>query len=664
MSFNTGNPLGSNEFKDLSDNAQNFDSALNAFVASWVDRFGRDRKTWYGFEQDFNAFLVNNGYEAVHLVYTPGSPLTVLRATQLIDYNGSVYRVKMPATLPVNLTGTWATDSARLVDIGDQSLRQALAAPGGAALIGDTVSGNVAAALAALRAADADLYKKVNGYASAPVTSGTVTLNPSTASTFGTVLSANVTTLNLNGAASGVKVEVDWILSQPTTGIYTVATPSNVMLPNGVTSMVSTARRGDITLCRLTTVDGGVTWLYERRAVYSVVLPSLLPPIADDNATFNDNATATTGWTNTNSTLTVGSGFLKHSKTAGGTSSSSVKAVTLPTANRDFIIYIKARASNAASRTSVIWLTDGTRELGVWFSSANGGDSSAANAMSITGYTTARQVAAISLGSVDYEAAFVEMALQYDSTFGTATLYFKKSDGTWEYKARVLHTWFAPPNIAIQTPSASLAGTYIDLGYLTVARPNIIALGDSIVAGSTGFNPNPSLSLTDGTSRWMQYTRIYAGLRNNLVVNKGRGGNTSAQMLARMSEVTDQGGRVLLLQASSNDNFQGVSQSTRTTTIQNIINAATAAGMTTALMNGLYGVAGSVDNTAPYDLRNYNKTWWETSRPTLTGVYVAFDVASAINLSTGYQDPALTQADKLHPNPAGYAAIGAAISEG
>lgn len=123
----SGEPLGSTSAKVLYNNASNFDEALNAFVQSWIDRFGRNRKTWYGFEQDFNTFLVSSGFEPIHLVYTVGTPLSVARATQLIDYNGSVYRVKMPATFPVALTGVWAADSAKLVDVGDTSLRQDLA---------------------------------------------------------------------------------------------------------------------------------------------------------------------------------------------------------------------------------------------------------------------------------------------------------------------------------------------------------------------------------------------------------------------------------------------------------------------------------------------------------------------------------------------------------
>lgn len=138
--YNTLNPLGSTSAKDLSDNASNFDEVMNSLSPSFYDRFKRRRETWAGMEKMVNDFLEAMGFEATHLVYVDGTPLTVLRPTQLIDRAGSVYKVKMPASFPVNLTGTWATDQLLLVDVGDASLRMALANASdpalGAAMIG------------------------------------------------------------------------------------------------------------------------------------------------------------------------------------------------------------------------------------------------------------------------------------------------------------------------------------------------------------------------------------------------------------------------------------------------------------------------------------------------------------------------------------------------
>lgn len=129
-------PLGSTEVKVLFNNASNFDDAMNSELPSFYDRFNKRRETWAGMQKMVADFLEAMGFEATHLIYVDGTPLTVLRPTQLIDRAGSVYKVKMPANFPVNLTGNWATDQLLLVDVGDASLRAELAAPDGIEMIG------------------------------------------------------------------------------------------------------------------------------------------------------------------------------------------------------------------------------------------------------------------------------------------------------------------------------------------------------------------------------------------------------------------------------------------------------------------------------------------------------------------------------------------------
>lgn len=125
-------PLGSTEVKVLFNNASNFDEAMNSESPSFYDRFMKRRETWAGMQKMVADFLEAMGFEATHLQYVDGVPLTVLRPTQLIDRDPSVYKVKAPATFPVELTGTWATDQLLLVDVGDASLRALLASPDGA----------------------------------------------------------------------------------------------------------------------------------------------------------------------------------------------------------------------------------------------------------------------------------------------------------------------------------------------------------------------------------------------------------------------------------------------------------------------------------------------------------------------------------------------------
>lgn len=120
-------PLGSTHPKVLFNNASNLDDYMHSILASFPDRFGKRRETLEGLKKLVTDFLEAMGFEATHLVYVDGSPLTVLRPTQLVDRAGSVYKVKMPAVFPVELTGTWATDQLLLVDVGDAALRADLA---------------------------------------------------------------------------------------------------------------------------------------------------------------------------------------------------------------------------------------------------------------------------------------------------------------------------------------------------------------------------------------------------------------------------------------------------------------------------------------------------------------------------------------------------------
>lgn len=125
--YNTKNPVPSADARDRYDNSQVFDELMNGPAPSTPDRLGVLRQSWAGMEQAFNAFLAASGFETQHLIYTPGSPLQVERPTQLIDYDGSIYRVKMPSRFPVTLSGNWATDQALLTDVADAALRQDLA---------------------------------------------------------------------------------------------------------------------------------------------------------------------------------------------------------------------------------------------------------------------------------------------------------------------------------------------------------------------------------------------------------------------------------------------------------------------------------------------------------------------------------------------------------
>lgn len=81
MTFNTGNPIGSTDARDLSDNAENFDKALGTLDATWTDRLGVTRDS-------FEGRLAKGSFYRVG-TFAAGYRLTNMRQT--LEYNGHEY---------------------------------------------------------------------------------------------------------------------------------------------------------------------------------------------------------------------------------------------------------------------------------------------------------------------------------------------------------------------------------------------------------------------------------------------------------------------------------------------------------------------------------------------------------------------------------------------
>lgn len=89
MAFNTGNPVGSTDARDLSDNAENFDQFANGTLSAYDDRLGKSRKSIAGMESDFADFLASSGYEFLG-DYAAG--ITVTAYNQVIRETGEFWR--------------------------------------------------------------------------------------------------------------------------------------------------------------------------------------------------------------------------------------------------------------------------------------------------------------------------------------------------------------------------------------------------------------------------------------------------------------------------------------------------------------------------------------------------------------------------------------------
>lgn len=154
MTFNTGNNVPSTDPRDLYDNAENLDKLVNGADPFYADRLGVLRESWAGMENAFTlsqadkesrfqAFLVSSGYVskgdyAANVVLEERNEYVAVDAATTGTSAGT-YRPNASATLPLTLTGTWSTDSASLVLLGDDALRQDLAndsGSGGTSMVG------------------------------------------------------------------------------------------------------------------------------------------------------------------------------------------------------------------------------------------------------------------------------------------------------------------------------------------------------------------------------------------------------------------------------------------------------------------------------------------------------------------------------------------------
>ncbi|WP_129937683.1 GDSL-type esterase/lipase family protein, partial [Escherichia coli] len=152
--YGTNKPLGSTDPKDLFDNSQNFDTAINSITdAIWHDRFGRTRRTWYGLEGIASAAInkfIEDGKKAIAGVgyitmdsFQDGKTLTLTNQAlrwKLPDGDGDYYRWDgaLPKVVPPGSTPTTSggVDKGKWVNVSDGTARSDLAKPTGATMVG------------------------------------------------------------------------------------------------------------------------------------------------------------------------------------------------------------------------------------------------------------------------------------------------------------------------------------------------------------------------------------------------------------------------------------------------------------------------------------------------------------------------------------------------
>ncbi|MGH4309784.1 hypothetical protein ACRFBM_11300, partial [Klebsiella pneumoniae] len=167
----TRDPVPSADMRNVFDNAQNLDFALNDITSLlWKDRLGKERKTWFGIEsefdfkmehfdsvfssylskqeyefsasqkdkeQQFQKFLEGSGY--VFIGDYEGGPYQFTARNQYIRYNNQFYRLNVTTDVGFTTTGisaeSFSSDLNHFVLMDGDTLRQVLAAEGGSQLI-------------------------------------------------------------------------------------------------------------------------------------------------------------------------------------------------------------------------------------------------------------------------------------------------------------------------------------------------------------------------------------------------------------------------------------------------------------------------------------------------------------------------------------------------
>lgn len=165
-------------------------------------------------------------------------------------------------------------------------------------------------------------------------------------------------------------------------------------------------------------------------------------------------------------------------------------------------------------------------------------------------------------------------------------------------------------------------------------RPyTIVALGDSLTAGFGVRRSEAFPARLDARLRAQGYTAR--------VVNAGLSGDTSAGALARFDFAVPRGTNGLLLAIGANDMLQGLSPVAARNNIEAIIMRAKARGLRVALLG----------MRAPTN-------WGVAYRTAFDGIYPALARKHGLALDPFLLDgvalnPALNQADGIHPNPVG-----------
>lgn len=389
-------------------------------------------------------------------------------------------------------------------------------------------------------------------------------------------------------------------------------------------------------------------------------ITACLSLLGSDNLLNFDEGTSSAGWS-----VSSGSGTLSQSGSLLRLTSTSASAVTADLSiaspsSADFIILAKLSAKYASGQFAKLrLLASGTPVLDL--SLGYDHEAGAATLGAISAYSTPAAAGNNLASGINYESTPQHIAVHIDRKFACVNLFLQESDGKWNFCGSFAYAANFSAITSAQIITSAHSDQWMEYDWFGFARPNMASIGDSICAGHNGYDPDPAFygGEDSGDSTWQKHAIVFTSLRNTLIINKGVGGQTSTQILARISDVTGCGARLVFLHASSND-LASISKATRTSNIQSSIDAIVASGARCVLLNAMYGTSSHSQNT-PAQLRDYMKDWWDTDRVSLARVSRSIDIMQPVLGASNYQDAALC-VDTIHPSASGYAAIGPYIT--
>jgi lysophospholipase L1-like esterase len=182
-------------------------------------------------------------------------------------------------------------------------------------------------------------------------------------------------------------------------------------------------------------------------------------------------------------------------------------------------------------------------------------------------------------------------------------------------------------------------------------------MGGGQGAGTYDTPTTSPLTRADGFFPW---ANISLGGRLTLSKNAGVGGNTSAQILARITDVTGLAampGYCILADCASNDLIANTASATIITNLQAICDALQAKGITVVLCTVL-----PIAGTSAHVQRQEEVNRWIRGRDGLPGFIICDWAARWADPTTGGPKTGFAT-DGIHPTPLGAGAIGRVLAE-